>query len=214
MKSLALLALPLGFATMLTSLNANLPRYFVERFLGEYELGIFAALAYIVVAGATVVNALGLTISPRLARFYADRNVAMYTRLLVQALVVAAACGIGGILLALLGGRFLLSFIYQPEYSTRVDVFMILMVAAAFQYIASFLNYGMTAARQIKIQLPLFVGLTLATLLLSLGLIPVAGLQGAAIVIIGTSAAQAVVSAIILVRAIQKLKYPRVQNAL
>lgn len=38
------LCLPLGFVMMLISLNINIPRYFIERYLGERELGIFAPL--------------------------------------------------------------------------------------------------------------------------------------------------------------------------
>lgn len=213
-KRLALLALPLGFATMLTSLNANIPRYFVERFLGEYDLGIFAALAYVMVAGNTVVNALGLTISPRLAHFYSDQNPTSYARLLVKALAIAVACGVLGIVVALLGGRLLLSILYQPEYSTRSDVFTLLMVAAAFQYIASFMNYGLTAARQLTIQLPLFICLTLITLLLSVILIPADGLQGAAIAIIITSVLHGGAGALLIVRAIRQVRPPTGQVSL
>src|SRR5208282_5174062 len=42
---LAWLALPLGIVMMLISLNSNIPRYFIEHYRGERELGIFAALA-------------------------------------------------------------------------------------------------------------------------------------------------------------------------
>jgi O-antigen/teichoic acid export membrane protein len=42
--------LPLGVVAALVLLNTNIPRYFIERYLGEWELGIFAALAYIMVA--------------------------------------------------------------------------------------------------------------------------------------------------------------------
>ena len=41
--------------------------YFIERYWGKRELGIFAALAYLIVAGNTVVSALGQSASPRLA---------------------------------------------------------------------------------------------------------------------------------------------------
>src|SRR5215203_2877989 len=59
LAKLAWLALPLGLVMALISLNMNIPRYFVEGYLGEHELGIFAAIAYIMVAGQTAVTALG-----------------------------------------------------------------------------------------------------------------------------------------------------------
>ena len=41
------------------SLNANMPRYFIEHYMVEGALGYFAAMAYIFVAGNTVMAALG-----------------------------------------------------------------------------------------------------------------------------------------------------------
>lgn len=65
-------SLPLGLVMMLISLNTNLPRYFIEQQLGERELGIFSALAYLMIVGTMVVNALGNSASPRLARHYLE----------------------------------------------------------------------------------------------------------------------------------------------
>src|SRR5271165_2677265 len=48
------LSLPLGIVMMLISLNASMPRYFVERYRGPAELGIYAAVAYLPIAGTTV----------------------------------------------------------------------------------------------------------------------------------------------------------------
>lgn len=67
---LARLALPLGVVMLLISLNSNIPRYVIQAHYGEWELGIFAATAYIMVAGTTVVSALGQSASPRLAKLY------------------------------------------------------------------------------------------------------------------------------------------------
>ena len=58
-RKLVLLALPLGFVTMLLSLNGNLPRYLLEHYGGPAQLGMFASMAYLLVALSTVVNALG-----------------------------------------------------------------------------------------------------------------------------------------------------------
>ncbi len=67
-------SLPLGFVMMLISLNANLPRYFIEHYLGQRDLGIFAAMAYLQVVGTTVISALGQSASPRLAKGLLQKN--------------------------------------------------------------------------------------------------------------------------------------------
>jgi O-antigen/teichoic acid export membrane protein len=74
-------ALPLGIVAMLMSFNANVPRYFIEHYLGERELGIFAAMAYLMVVGGTVVGALGQSASPRLAKYYAAGHLYAFKRI-------------------------------------------------------------------------------------------------------------------------------------
>jgi O-antigen/teichoic acid export membrane protein len=68
------LALPLGGVMLLLSLNTNIPRYLIEYYLGDEQLGFFSAIAYLIVAGNTVVGALGQSASPRLARYFAQKN--------------------------------------------------------------------------------------------------------------------------------------------
>lgn len=43
LRKLVWLSLPLGFVMMLISLNNNIPRYFIEHYLGYRELGFFSA---------------------------------------------------------------------------------------------------------------------------------------------------------------------------
>lgn len=174
------LSLPLGLVMMLISLNTNLPRYFVERYWGEAELGIFSAMAYIIVAGNTLVISLGHAASPRLAKYYAQGNARAFTSLLARLAGIGALLGIAGVLIAILGGEWLLTLIYGAEYATRIDVFTWIMIAAGIQYLSTFMGIGMTAARYFRAQLPLFIGVVLVTAAACFWLIPSHGLIGAA----------------------------------
>jgi len=204
MRQLAWLSLPLGVVMVLVSLNTNIPRYFVEHYLGEAALGYFAALAYVMVAGYTVMNALGQSAAPRLARYYQSDRAA-FKRLLAKMMLVAAAVGAAGILVAVLWGRPLLTLLYRRDYAQHADVFVWVMIAAAISYMASMLGYGMTAARIFRAQVPLFaasalgIAFTCLLLLKSHGLIAGAyalavgsgiGLLGTAVILIskGSSA--------------------------
>jgi O-antigen/teichoic acid export membrane protein len=80
--TLTLLALPVGIVMALISFNTNIPRYFIEHHLGTWDLGIFAAVACPLVAGTTVVNALGQSAVPRLARYYADGDYRAFSSLI------------------------------------------------------------------------------------------------------------------------------------
>ena len=181
LKTLALTTLPLGLAVVITSLNANVPRYLVEGYLGTRELGIFAAMAYPAAAGATVVGALGQSASPRLAKHYAGGDLAAFRALLVKLVGVGAALGVAGLLVAAVAGREILALFYTQEYAEHASVFVWLMGAAGISYVASFVSFGMIAARRLRAQVPLFVGVIGVTAVTGAVLVPAVGLVGAAI---------------------------------
>lgn len=174
------LSLPLGAVMMLVSLSSNIPRYFLERVWGEQELGYFAALAYLMLVGNTVVGALGQSASPRLAKSYARQDRPAFLHLLLRLAAIGAILGGLGLTLALAFGQEILTLLYRPDYAERVPVFIWLMLVSAVSYVASFLGYGMTAARYFRVQLPLFTLVTGVLTAACAVLIPSGGLLGAA----------------------------------
>ena len=188
MLRLVYLALPLGFVMMLISLNLNAPRYFVEHYMGERELGIFAAMAYLTNAGVTVIGALLQSAIPRLAKHHAAGEVLAYRALLTKLVVIGMAVGGAGILAAVLAGHWVLGVIYGPEYARQSPVLVWVSVASGIAFVQSFLDGGMTVARYLRVQIPLFASGMVATCLGCIVLVPRFGLTGAAFaMIIGNS---------------------------
>ena len=187
LRKLTQLTLPLGFVMLLISLNPNIPRYFVEGYLGERELGIFAALAYIMVAGNTVVNALGTAAAPRLAKYYAEGMTEAFNALLLKLAGMGMLLGVAGVLVAYVAGSEVLTLLYGPAYATYVGVFIWLMIAAGIQYVAAFLGYGITAARYFKVQVPLHAGVAAVTGVACTVLVPYHGFYGAASAVIASA---------------------------
>ena len=201
---LAWLALPLGFSMMMISLNANIPRYFLERHFGERELGIFAAMAYLMVAGATIISALAQSATPRLAKYYAEQNRSAFLYLLARLIGVGAGLGLAGVVAARVAGEFVLRLLYQPEYAEHADVFVLIAVAASLGYLSSFVGNGMTATRQFRIQIILFAMVTGVTALTSYLVIPSEGLRGAALVLIISNTVQLVSSTAVVLYALHQ----------
>lgn len=173
-------ALPLGLVMFLLSLNVNLPRYFLKANAGTAALGIFAAMSYVMVAGTTVVTALGQTVSPRLARCYQFADRQGFKRLLVRVLLIGLALGAAGVAVTSIWGRQVLTLLYNSEYGRHGREFLLIAVAAAFTYVASFLGYAMTAALRFRPQL-IVTGLATLTLAASCAwLVPSQGITGAA----------------------------------
>ena len=180
LKKLTLLALPLALTMLLISLNANIPRFIIDRYLGERELGLFAAMAYLITAGSTVINALGQSASPRLSRYYAAGDMEAFRSLLRKLVGIGALVGGAGVAIAVIAGREVLTILYQAEYAKNVKTFVWLMIGAAVGYISSFLGYGMTAAHYYRIQPIIFAACAMLLVCLCLILIPEKGIIGAA----------------------------------
>ncbi|MEG4033835.1 oligosaccharide flippase family protein [Microcoleus sp. S36b_A4] len=213
LAKLVLLALPLGLVMMLISLNTNIPRYFLERYLGERELGIFSAISYLMVAGNMVVSALAQSASPRLAKYYAAGNSTAFRTLLFKLVGVGLMLGAGGVFIAVVAGKPILTLLYKPEYAERSDLFVWLMVVAGIGYVSSFLGYGITAARYFQVQMPLFALVTGASGLACLWLIPTMGVQGAVIALIVGAIVQAVFSFAVIAYAVYRLdRYQRTKS--
>ena len=207
--SLTWFSLPLGLVMMLISLNANIPRYFIVHYLGTEQLGIFAAMACFMVAGNTIAGALGQSASPKLARHYAEGQMRAFCGLLMKLVGIAALLGAVGILVTIVGGRQVLTIVYTPKFAERADVFVWLMGAAAVSYVASFLGYGMTAARYFRVQTPLMASVALCSGLACFWMVPEKGLFGAAWALLASALVLLLGSCFIVMHAIFRVQKSR-----
>jgi O-antigen/teichoic acid export membrane protein len=180
MLALARVALPLGLTTLFLSLDHNIPRYVVEHHLGEARLGIFAAMAYVQVAGEVVIRALGQTATPRLARHWAAGERRAFDRLLHRLLALGCALGAAGVGLAALIGEPVLRSLFGAPFAAEADVFTWLMLAAAFTYLGSLLGYAVAATRAFARFTVPYAAVTVVALVAALLWIPRHGLHGAA----------------------------------
>lgn len=199
-------ALPLGAVLMLVSLNTNLPRYVIEHRLGVAELGVFAAVASFVAAGSTIVNALGQSATPRLARFASLHQPREFLILVRKLGLLVLGLGLAGVLGSALFGRFILSFAYRPDYASYVGVLVAVMGAAIPAYLAGAMGYAVTAVRAFDAQVPLFILSALICGIASWALVPGLGLPGAAVAMAIAAIAQIVGQTFILRRALRRLQ--------
>jgi len=202
--TLAWMALPLGIVLMLISLNTNIPRYFIEHQLGAHELGIYAALAYLIVAGNMIIDALGQSASPRLARYYAAGQRRKYQELILKLIGMALGIGILAVPGTLMLGRQIVTWLYDAEYA-QPGLLVLLMFIATVSYVASFLGHGVTAARYFRVQLPILIGTVASTTIAGSLLIPSWGLHGAALALLIGTCVRCIGYAGVLVYAIQRI---------
>jgi O-antigen/teichoic acid export membrane protein len=154
---LAWSVLPLGFAVLLISLNGNLPRYVIAHWFGEADLGVFAAMAYLVLAGGMLINVLGQVAVPRLARAAARRDRRAFVKLMAALSSLALGLGLVGVLSAAIFHGEIMTTLYGRQFTAHSEWLVWVMVAGLIGFITSGFGFGATALRMFRI-MPLVHG--------------------------------------------------------
>jgi O-antigen/teichoic acid export membrane protein len=197
------LSLPLGIVVLLTSLNSNAPSYFIKQALGERDLGIFSAMGFVISVGNMAVVSLGQSAFTRLARSYADGNLAAFGSLLGKLLAFGAMLGLCGMLVSKLAGREILTILFRPEYAERADLLPWIMAAGGVLFMAQFLGFGMTAAGYYKSQVVLNIVANLSLFAACYWFVARQGLLGAIFAMLIAAIVQLAGSAMVLVRSMR-----------
>jgi O-antigen/teichoic acid export membrane protein len=180
LQELFVVAAPLGGVACLVSLTAAVPRYYVGLYVGEGALGVFAAMAYFVFVGTTVITALSQSTVPRLARLDAEGRTKDFNRLLVKLLTGALAVGLAAVTASWLFGEQLLRLVYTEAFTAEAGLFTVIMAGGALSYAGSLLMTAAMARRRFRALLIVWAGIAGLTVVASIMTIPVWGLTGAA----------------------------------
>lgn len=180
MRSLALLAAPVGLAGGLLGLTMNTPTYVLERVdVGGVEVvGRYAAVISVVFISGVLNAAMGSAAVPRLARLYpTDRSAfRALLRRVVAVVALAGLCILGGCWL--LGEQYL-AIAYGPGYAALADELLYAGVIVVGAGVANLLSQTLVSMRRFRLQFIInaltFVGGGAA----SFALIPDVGIRGA-----------------------------------
>lgn len=145
---LARRALPLGAGHFMAALQISLPRLFVEAMLGSAALALMTVVGYLQQAALTLFDALDQSVSWRLARYWLSAQAAAFWGLLRRMLLVGAAMGAWGVLLAMVFGAALLTLIFGPTYGQGGALLAWISVAIALRIICAILQTALYAQRR------------------------------------------------------------------
>ena len=204
MARLAVVAAPLGFASGLVSLSGNLPRYYVGHLLGAAALGIFAALAYIVLAANILFAAISQLLLPRLTRLSAAGELAAFTRLTLRLVLGTLACGAVAVAAVTAAGPVVVRLVYGAPYGGQATVLTLLTVAAVLSGAVYFLGTALSALRRFGSQLTASLVMVAVAGIGGYLLVPRFGLVGAAWSVVITIGGDSLLKALMLKRALAK----------
>jgi O-antigen/teichoic acid export membrane protein len=211
-RELLWVSLPLGIVVLLGCLNSSIPNFFIKHALGELDLGIFAAIGFMVSVGNMAVVSLGQSAFTRLARSYAAGDLASFGSLLGKLLAFAALIGLSGMIVSKLAGREILSVLFRPEYAERADLLPWMMAAGGVLYMAQFLGFGMTAAGFYNSQVVLNILANVSLFASCFWLVARRGLLGAILAMLIAAIVQLAASIVILVMGMRKRAHERCET--
>jgi O-antigen/teichoic acid export membrane protein len=203
-RELLWVSLPLGIVVLLGCLSSSVPNFFIKHSLGEREVGIFAAIGFMVSVGNMAVVSLGQSAFTRLARAYTAGDFAAFGSLVGKLLGFGAAIGIGGMIVSRFAGREILTLLFRPEYAERADLLTWIMAAGGALYMAQFLGFGMTAAGFYNSQVILNILANAGLFAACYWFVPRRGLSGAILAMLIGALVQLATSGIVLAVAMRK----------
>lgn len=173
-------AAPLGLAMCLISLQANLPRLVLERYRGLKDVGIYTAGSSLLIAGSALLTAVGVAVTPRLARLSTPAQRGRFWSLVRTFLLLAGSAGTAAVVLTLMLGKQIMVLLFGATFEGGGRALCILSIAMTFTFVASVSDFSLIARRHFSSQLGIHFASTLVCCVAAFALIPRYGLPGAA----------------------------------
>lgn len=151
-RSLLIKAFPLAIVIVVISLNTNISKFYIEYFIDTSTQGIYSSLSYCIILGSFIANAIGQTVSPRLSRYYQERDKKKFDQIQNRFTLFTIIIGVLAIIISIFGGEFILNFLFNQTIAAYKNQFVLIMVSGLFIYIATSLGYTLTSMREFKIQ--------------------------------------------------------------
>ena len=202
-KGLLLLSIPLGIVSFLGSLSVQVPRFAMEHFRGERELGLFAAVTSLGLLARLVTLALSRAALPRLSIHYAAGDMDRFKKLIIRLMSLGLAVGMAGILAAWFYGSTLLTWMFTKEYAGYTDVLMVVMLGAGLTTAFNFMGTAATAAQRFTPQIVVHAAKILSIAGICIATVPAYGGLGAAWAFVGGTLVSCLAYSFIVWKAVQ-----------
>lgn len=176
-------SLPLAFKVMLVSLDTHVTRYFVSGMGSLSAVGVFGPIASGAAAGSMVGKALNQSVSAKLGRLASTGEAQPFRSFVRKLQLFYLVLGVAGVGFTMLAGGPLLALV-RPDLLAYQTVLTLVVVSVALDLQNGIVDMSLVAARRIAPLAPA-CGLSVATSAICCWfLIPLYGLEGAAIAMI------------------------------
>lgn len=177
-KHIFWLGIGLSLVGLLSSLNANIPRYFLEYYFSVEMLGIYATIMYFATISLNIVITINQSLIAELARA-AVQNLQYFYKFFMKILMFYLAAIIAGNIILLLYGSQLLVFVYGNAFTGFQQELTLLGIFISLIVIEKTLEMAMNIFNLYNIQVVFqIINIVLTTVLSIMFIIPY-GISGA-----------------------------------
>ena len=185
-RPLMISALPLGLISLVISVYAYLPQFFLKANWGDAKLGLFVAVASLPLVLETIARSVAQATIPRFAAFCASSDATGFSRLYRHSLVVFSLLGAVGVLIAWLWGEPILRWLFSPEFAHYHSLLLVMTLAAASSFLCSYASIFFALKQYVAFLKLWCLGLA-ALAVFGLLLIPTYGVYGAAWAVVASN---------------------------
>ena len=151
-KQLLLNAFPLGISVFIGSYSTNLPRIYVEKYLGIEQLAYFGAMSYMSIGFFQLILPIQTVLRPKLAKLLINNNYNLFIKYLILSIFFTASFGIFIEIIFYIFGDYILMFIYNKDYINYLNILLLQIIAQTILTISVFLNIAVQTFYVFKIQ--------------------------------------------------------------
>jgi O-antigen/teichoic acid export membrane protein len=189
---------PRGGIAMLTSLNANLPRYALAAYTDPATLGAFALASSLLLAPSLVAGSIAQAILPRLRQAFQTEGVSGVYSLLKTWCVGAGIAATSTVLVVAMISEPLVSLLGLEALPAHAEILIALSVAAGVGYLSWGLNTSILVVNRHREQWRRYVVASLCSGLLTVLLVAQWDALGAAIGSVIVAASQVVTATVVM----------------
>jgi O-antigen/teichoic acid export membrane protein len=197
---------PVGISIAFGAMFVYIPNYMLEYFHGTKVVGHFAAISYFLVAGGIFITSLSQAITPKLSNSYNQGNFKQFIKITRLLMLIGAAIGFMGLVVATFFGQWILTTIYNDVIGQFSQELQLIIVASLIRYSYIFLGAALNALRCFNQQVIVYGSGTVTLAIACLFLVPQNGTLGAAMAMIIACIVEFFVMAIIFTRQWKKVK--------
>ena len=135
---------PLGLATAVASLQANIPRIIIEKEYSTSQLGVYSSVVSLVLLGSVLLSGISQANMSKLSKYFSDNNYLEFEKLFSKMQIMGFFVGCALCLMATLFGRELLGTIFSPEYKNYS--YLLVLISISFLVRSYSIFYGTAIA--------------------------------------------------------------------